>query len=162
MSEELKQNRTALKVPVSTYTQNLGGSVDDDEWSRDSYSDSNSLDGYAYITDKVVDSYYDIVPVGAEVKPGDIVYVLWAEYSTGDTFHRHDGKYELIAAFVDPELAHKNAQACRGSRDDDGWSMNIELDDGSTFSYHIPWLGYFESLEGIRVESLTVKAKTTY
>lgn len=160
MSQEI---RTKLLVPVTTHTQNLGGRIEGDEWSADSYSNTNYLDGYATIDRGEKNSYWDnFVVVGAEVNPGDIVYILWCEYSTGDTFHSESGRYDLIAGFKSAELAHKNAQRARGSRDENGWDMKIELDDGTEFTYHIPWLGYFESLEALHVESVVVREKSTY
>lgn len=163
---EVEQNRTGLYVSVTTHTENLGGRDPEDRWSADSYSHSNYMNRHAAIVaDEDRNTYRwrsgDMIVVGAEVKPGDTVYVLWAEYSTGDTFHSESGCYEVIAGFVSEELAEKNAQQARLRRLDQnysGWNMDIELDDGTMFGYFIPWLGYFERLEQVHVDSVIVVA----
>lgn len=147
------ESRTGLYVPVTTYTTNLGGSDPDSEWTCDSYSDDNYMPNEAFIVDKIV--FADIV-VGAVVKPGDMVHVLWCEYSTGSSFHHHSGKYSLIAGFIDAERAHKCAQQCREASE---WSIDIELDDGTIFQYGIPWMGYFENLLAVHVQSVIVNEK---
>lgn len=151
---EMEQKRTGLYVPVETYTENLGGHDPEDYWTADSYRHSNHLRGNAYLAETKDDRSYqhryhggDLIVVGADVKAGDTVYILWAQYSTGDSFHNEYGRYDMIAGFVSSEVAQDNARRARNSRlsrdNHTGWDMNIKLDDGTTFNYHIPWLGYF-------------------
>lgn len=168
---ELEQKRTGLYVSVDRHSENLGGWDPEDRWTADSYRHTNYLSGNATLADTPNEQQYgwrsdDLIVVGADVKAGDTVYVLWAEYSTGDTFHSEYGCYDMVAGFVSKDLAEDNARRARGHRLNrdtyTGWDMNITLDDGTSFNYHIPWLGYFESLESVHVNSVMVREKSSF
>jgi hypothetical protein len=166
---------TGLLIELESEYENTGGRVDDDEWSRDSSRTTNNLGEVTALDAKESLAYSlkngdfpncDLV-VGAEVEPGDIVYIVWAEYTTGDSFGTDYGQYELIAAFVDEEKAKKCAKACKDFEenqnstylDSDRYSLKVELDNGQTYTVHVPWTGYFESLERVHVTTKTIKAK---
>jgi hypothetical protein len=164
-----------LLIDVDSEQESLGGRVDDDEWSRDSSRKINRLNAVTSLDAKESLAYSlkngdfpncDLV-VGAEVGPGDIVYIVWAEYTTGDSFGTDYGQYELIAAFVDEEKANKCAKDCENFvenqhatyLDAERYSLKIELDNGQTYSIHVPWTGYFENLERVNVTPKTIKSK---
>jgi len=124
---------TYIKFNVSVARENIGGEYEDDSWSRDSYIGSCSI-----LSAKIVkDDGYDTLAVAEDLKAGAIIFLVWAEYTTGDSFGSDGGNYELLQVFTDAD----SAVASR---------MFYEND---TRSYH-PWQGYFESLDGIFVETM--------
>lgn len=166
---------TGLLIEFHTERENLGGRRDDDEWSRDSYRTYNTLtkvtsldakDSLAYSLKNGEFPECDLV-VGADVGVGDKVYIVWVEYTTGDSFGSDSGNIEMIGAFVDVDRANKCAQSCKDFGEDDSagymdldrYSLKVELDNGQTYSVHVPWTGYFEHLDQVHVTPKTIKQK---
>lgn len=104
------------------------------------------------------------VPVAFPVKPGDTVFVLWAEYSTGDSFGREEGTTDIITVFQNYDTALKARDAIytkvRGP-EDPNWrtraTISLQLDGTKTpYDYYAPFMGYFERLDTIHVTPATV------
>lgn len=93
-----------------------------------------------------------------DVEVGDTVYVVYAVYSTGDTFHRAEGAYlEVLSFHKNGALAHQNAARARDRKGrEEAYTMTIVYDSGAQVSRHCPWDGYFESLDYIQVDSFPV------
>jgi hypothetical protein len=153
---------TGLKVEMETYHINCGGYDADDPWSRDSSDQDNTFIGVSPIVNPgtlvsgIKNGYLpdpDVV-IGADVKVGDTVYVVWYEYTTGDSFGSDSGKFEFVAAYTTEELAEKCKQKILDH--DGGFSMTITLEDGEEFSMHCPWVGYFERLEGVHINKAII------
>lgn len=106
------------------------------------------------------------VPVDYEVKQGDIVYVVWAEWSSGNSFGRdHNGHTDVVHVFKDKDLAWDCYRALMGDpkSKSKGWDEHFEswtakflLDSGKEMPYHRSWLGYFDDLGEIHVEEAMV------
>ena len=93
--------------------------------------------------------------ITADCKVGDDVYVLWAIWSTGDSFgFAEGGQSEVIGVFKNEKLANDNKRLLN---DATHGIVKIVTDDGSKFEYYIPWGGYFENLDEIKVEKRTIK-----
>lgn len=98
------------------------------------------------------DKYPDVVSIH-DFKPGDVAYVVWAEWSTGDSFGRAErGSREALAILkngIDAfDLQRKLSLA------EDG-AFKWKSSDGDTFeSGYLPWGGYFDSLDEIRIETV--------
>lgn len=71
----------------------------------------------------------------------DNIYLVYARYSDGDTFHREEGKWAVIAAFSDIHKAKT-------------WIKRNEEIVGKNFS------GYFERYHGLHIEKLSFKNYT--
>ncbi len=96
-------------------------------------------------------------PIDFEVSPGDTVYVVWAEYSSGNSFGRgHNNGVDVVGIFKDAAKAEKCRQACEASSEDNSM-VKFESDSGEKISYYAPWNGYFESLGSIRLETAVIK-----
>lgn len=166
---------TGLLIEFHSEQENLGGRYDDDEWSRDSTNTINTLvkvtsldakDSLAYSLKNGEFPECDLV-VGADVGPGDKVFIVWVEYGTGDSFGSDGGNIELIAAFIDEERAKACAENCKKFEendeasylDDDRYTLKVELDNGQTYGVYVPWTGYFECLEQVHVTPKTIKKK---
>lgn len=90
---------------------------------------------------------YDVMGINANVKVGDVAYLVWAQYSTGDSFGRDGGQYTLL----DVALTREEAEVAKKFYDE-------ATHDGSygAKAPYLPWFGYFESLDFVRVDGLVV------
>lgn len=152
---------TGILLDFDTYTENLGGYDPNDEWSRDSSRRDNTLVSATALDQKEVLAYALVhghapscdVVCGADVHKGDTVFIVWAEYTTGDSFGTDHGYVELVAAFVDETKANTWAEYLQTAGDS---NCLIELEDGSFHDFYMPWHGYFESLERINVTEIVL------
>lgn len=136
---------TNIKFEVDKMSWNVGGYDPDDEWSRDSYDGSVSIVG-AKIVKK---DEYDVLSAKHEFSVGDVCYLVWAQYSTGDTFGRDGGQYELLEVLSTRGDAEKQKEIYENLTDRRSDVV------GQAIGY-VPWLGYFESLDFVRIEELVL------
>jgi hypothetical protein len=95
------------------------------------------------------------LPVDFPVQVGDKVYVVYAIYSSGDTFHRDvSSNFEVISFHKNYDIAMKNQEALQELHKNA--QMQIEYDSGAVVKRYCPWDGYFESLDNVIVEVYTV------
>lgn len=103
---------------------------------------------------------YDEEKLGClvDVKAGDVVYVLYMTYDTGDTFGRATGKGEVIWVFKDVQLAMKAKQRWieENDKNDPEFSIEFEVDGGETLTQSNPAAGYFENVGYISVDTFLV------
>lgn len=142
-----------LQVHYDSHTDNLGGYDPEDEWSRDS---TRSTYYPTHVT--ISPSQYGDCPI-SDCEVGDKVYLVWADYQTGDTFGS-DSAVEFLAAFKHKGYAHRCVDQANLSKKGNSynWSINVKLDGGEQYTVNIPWLGYFEHLEEVHVTELEVRA----
>lgn len=127
-----------------------------DRWDRD--DTDGSIDSVnAYYVDDTEDRGYRGMGWGdgdydVDAKPGDIVHIVLAQYSTGDTFGRDGCQVSVMDVFKDNH---------------DAVSLYMALKDVTDFSvkhngreYYIPWVGYFESLDYLDIKTLIVQNDT--
>ena len=126
----------------------------EDSWGADDTATDWTVNGIS-LSDQ--DSQYALEP-DFDVEVGDTVYVVYAVYSTGDTFHHASGAYlEVLSFHKNGDLAHQNASGARErSNRESAYTMTITYDSGAQVSRHCPWDGYFESLDYIQVDSFVV------
>lgn len=102
-----------------------------------------------------------------DVKPGDIVFMVWVQYSTGNSFGRSDGEYhEVVGWYQNAEDAYKCRDAIDGDArkpyeyGQDGNKVGVPTFDGKGTRplYTGSWKGYFESLDHVSIETLRVCA----
>jgi hypothetical protein len=128
-----------VKFNVSVYTEVTCEADPEDEWSRASTSGSVTVNG-ATLVEK---DGYDCLGVAADLKPGDTIWLVWAQYETGDSFGRDGGQYELLEVQPTYERA-----------------IERQKHYASVSDYSVPWNGYFESLDGIYVEEFVLPPST--
>lgn len=123
-----------FEVSVDTWVTRQGDP--EDEW------DSDSTDGTVTVESAklVADDAYNTLQASFDVKAGDVIWLVWAQYSTGDSFGSYGGRYELCSVFDNEIDALIEKERLQG------------VDD-----YSMPWIGYFESLDFIRAEAFTVQ-----
>ena len=131
----------------------------DDVWDRDDTRTDWSATGIELVSrDK---DYFDVIaPFKVEI--GDSLIVVYAIYSTGDSFGRDDGACkEIIDVFKSPDRAHGCVKAVEATENGYNDYFNKEAvwirEDGSVGKLdYAPWNGYFESLDGVHAELLRV------
>lgn len=127
-----------------------------------SASYTNSVDDMIIKTDE----YPDVASIH-DVKPGERAFIVWAEWSSGDSFGHGDRNYtEVLGLFVryeDAEVLQKALEEHarkydRRGYEKDATSYYVKTPDGQIFqSCWAPWLGYFESLDSIHIDRVEVR-----
>jgi len=95
-------------------------------------------------------------PIDFEVENGEEVFVVWAEYSTGDSFGRSSGSFDVVTVYKSEDKANKAAKILTSPVSDgkdyyESWTVELTTEGGSLLKYNRPWMGYFEHLEGVNV-----------
>ncbi len=92
--------------------------------------------------------------------PGKFYSLLYLVYSTGDSFgHDEDSQIEFVGVYEDPQIALANQKTLEGVSDSPTaatYRGNIKLktmDGKDTYSYHCSFVGYFECLSYVRVDT---------
>ena len=143
---------TSLRIIHRQYTQVTRERDPNDKWDADDTITDNSVDGI-----EIGEDYHRLYLEDAKV--GEIVHLIYAVYSTGDSFHCARGYgFDPILVQRNRDLAVKNAKILKSIRKEDGWGQSVELalDNGTTFKYSPPWLGYFEDLDYVEVASFVI------
>lgn len=144
---------------VSIDSKCIHSYYEDREWGSWEETWTNRLDGVSINKDR----FYcpESVPIDFEVAKDDIVHVVWCEYSSGNSFgHGDRNRTDVIHIFKDKDLAWDAYRILDGSdkeKDYDKWTVKFKSDSGKEMSYCRPWLGYFDSLDSIYVESAIVE-----
>jgi hypothetical protein len=155
----------------TTHYQEVTRCATEPEWDRDDTYTSWTVDGVSL--SKNTGWEQEEVPVDFGVEKGDTVYLLYAIYSTGDSFGRDDcANLENILIFKDHEKAEAAKKAIRNHYDrcnrwydgDDKiedfnqqFSLMLKTETGLEYELHVPWTGYFESLDRVEVEPFVVE-----
>lgn len=149
-----------LKIDFDRYEFVTRSADSEDQWDRDDTCTDWTARNIELVTsDK---AYFDVI-APFEVKLGDSLIVVYAIYSTGDSFgHDERGCKEIIDVFKSPEKAADCVRAIEatqnGYNDYSEKSAEWIREDGSQGKLdYVPWNGYFESLDGVYAELLAVK-----
>lgn len=148
---------TTLYVQSDTYEYTDYNSYDsDDNWDRpDSYQ---RLNGFKVFKDAPPYSYMSVFEVEGEVRAGDRVFVVYADYDTGDTFGRDYGRIDVLEVFINVDDARGLIEAAKSVEPD----VDGRIDRSFSFhyngkEYYKSWAGYFESLNSLDYEDVTVR-----
>lgn len=131
-------NVTHIAFDIQQDIESLGGFDPDDSWSRDSTDGTVTVHG-ARRVDK---DRYGTLSVAGDIAAGTPVFLVWAQYSTGDSFGSDGGQYELLEVLTDKTAAEARAAFYRSVTD-----------------YSVPWNGYFENLDFVRVDDFILGAE---
>lgn len=101
-----------------------------------------------------------------EVKAGDTIFMVWLQYSTGNSFGRNDGEYhEVVGWYQNVDDAIKCQTAIENEDpnyrfEEGGNTIQVPTFDGQATRklYTGSWKGYFESLDDVQVETVRVVA----
>lgn len=140
------------KVDIEQYCDHNERS--DEDYGSWSSSFTNSLSDIVRKTNE----YPDIVS-SLDIAPGTRALVVWAVWSTGDSFGHSSGSgTEAFGIFTDLKSAEELQKAMEdyssGNRKDD---IVVTTSDGQVFKLgYMPWFGYFDSLDSVRIDAVSV------
>ena len=138
------------KVEVEQY-------CDHHEYSGEQFGDwSSSYTNNLKDIVRKTNEYPDIVS-SLDIAPGTRALIVWAIWSTGDSFGRSAGSNaEAFGIFTDIKSADELKEALELHTDCDN-ERSLTTSDGQEFKIgYMPWDGYFESLDGVRIDVVTV------
>jgi hypothetical protein len=161
---EEKQTIWTIGVDARADTEETSTPDPNDRWDRASTSTTWDIRGLKLI-DKEGSHYFnyrETVDVNFEPEKGKIYHLLYAVYSTGDSFGHDDSAcFEAIGVYQDRKIAEENEKRLREGKPTvtEKWGTRVVLlmegmDKGH--EYHPPWNGYFESLNRLEVESFVL------
>lgn len=138
----------------------------DDEWDRDDIAHFTSIEGAIIVPERTT-RFYDIETC-FEVKDSDIVFLVYGNYDTGDSFHRECGCIEYVDVYKTIEKAYaavkklnEHYKKYKTAHDysigeENTFSCEIIRENDSKILFGVPWTGYFERLNDIDVKSIIV------
>lgn len=105
-------------------------------------------------------SQSEAISIDADVKEGDIIYVLFMEYSTGDSFGHSDGNLEVIFAFKDYDylIAAEIGVRSYTNESTDPKHFDILVDGNHVIQIPNPAYDYFTHIQYIESKSFVVTA----
>ena len=93
--------------------------------------------------------------IDQDVNLGDIVYVLYMIYSTGDSFGRSTGNIEPLWVFKDAKVAVATMRELEKNQKAD--SLVFKTESGREIKLSNPGAGYFECVDKIDIQICMVK-----
>lgn len=108
------------------------------------------------------DKEYGDLESSLDIPDGTNVYVVWIEYSSGDSFgHGIRNDVDTFGVFTSREAASELARAIdnHNRKDHDYKPLKIKTSDGQQFDIYPSWLGYFERLDDVHVAEVVMGQK---
>jgi hypothetical protein len=125
-----------------------------DQWDRDDTCTDWTFNSLHLSDDE---NRYAHCYIDGEAKVGDTLYIVYAVYSTGDSFGHDDrASVEVFTAHRVKEVAEFNYRLLEASRHGGG-SVSLALDDGKFLNTYLPWSGYFESLDDVYMTEFEIE-----
>lgn len=124
------------------------------DWSADY---SYSIKGASIAKPKRYD-YCEVPDITAEV--GDVVYVLYIVYGSGDSFGGSSGNGQFVCAYTDAAMAEHAKRIYEKKGTESQFYIPVGKDPDGKWVYtstYSPASGYFESFEGAYIEKCVVK-----
>ena len=120
------------------------------EWaSNEAYGSWSAEYSNSFIRISKADRLPDITS-SIDVSTGDKCIVVWAEWSSGDSFGSSSrSNVEPLAIFTDEVSAEVFVQILKHTRK---YSKRIITPDNQDHNINCGWVGYFEALDDIHIE----------
>lgn len=136
------------KVTISQY-------CNESHRSEEAYGDWYESYTNSAIGVEKIEKYPDCASVENLIQ-GNPVHVVWAEWSSGDSFGNSDrGSVEAIAVFSKWEDARGLYNAITDGDDNDKCAYKFVASTGQVFeSTYAPWSGYFEHLDSVNIDTM--------
>lgn len=139
--------KNELYITYTSYAS--GGEIcegqEDDEWPCYEDAEIEFSITSCYMSDENID-WYETINIDFNPKPNQNVFIVTVRYSTGDTFSRTNGQWEIITATQTEQEARQLQE-------------QIENDEYESEYGYLPWEGYFEYLQRIEITPISVKEK---
>lgn len=141
---------TRIRVNADSYTEQVTEPTGDD-WDWGETVTDHCINNFQVVKE----NEHSHLVVNLDPKPGVPYYLLYAVYSTGDSFGWDAGKcIEFIELYQSFEKAEENMDKLNC---DQSSEVKIESETGEVYNFFIPWNGYFESLDHVGVEKVYMK-----
>ena len=127
---------------------------DDGETSDDAYRYRGTSQADITIQGIAISGRYSDIAVPFDVVPNQPYYLLWADYSTGDSFGSDDNQHEWIDLYQTPEAAWAAQRILQAASNKGLYAIKYTRDCGTVIELCMPWVGYFENLNNINVETV--------
>ena len=147
--------KTKIKIIDDTYGGVSRGRDNDDRWDRDDTYVEHSIKGFRIVKET---DYRDLV-ASFVPKKNTPYYLLYAVYDTGDSFGTDNGQIVFFDLYDNREVAETNSKILEDLTGEHDASVIIFENDFKPYKTSVPWLGYFESLQGVYVETVYLEKK---
>ena len=99
--------------------------------------------------------HQEATEVAFKPEKGKVYHLLYAIYSTGDSFGHDEGRnLEVIGVYKDRKVAEENEKRLREGKPEKKGLVQLKVEGRTELhGYHCAWNGYFESLDRLEVES---------
>ena len=145
----------ALEVNYDSYTDVTRHADPDERWDGDDLAYSQTIHGYS-IHNK--NSYGETFPMVSEPDKNKTYWLVYVNYSTGDSFHHKTGCICFVDIFEnasDAEHLAKLLEEDAKTEDLDFKPLKVKFPSGIEKEICTStWKGYFETLENVCVQSL--------
>lgn len=121
---------------------------DDDQWDNGETAADISIQGVEF-----AERYFDVA-LPREYDASKPLFMLWANFDTGNSFGRQRNKFEAVDIFQNRARAEAAQRTLTDT--EEGQSASYVRDDGTTIQYSCPWHGYFECLNYLEVEEVAI------
>jgi hypothetical protein len=147
-----------ISVIAESYTEVTREPYEDDSWDRGNTSTSWSVSGLRLLEDGDRGGYRESTQVAFKPEKGKIYHLLYAVYSTGDSFGHDEGHYlEVIGVYKNRKVAEGNEKRLREKKPEKRGLVQLKVEGVTKLhGYCIPWDGYFESLDRLEVLSFVL------
>lgn len=157
--------KTSPPKKMFGYRVHIQSYLDYSERSEEPYGSWGKRHSNTFDSIEKNDKYPDVVsPLDLTQKEG---YLVWVEWSSGDSFgNNHRGHTEAIAIVKTQQTAEKLAHALKSWEDPSSKYSIYDKRSKQTFKFRttdqtielksIPWHGYFESLDSVFIEKVSL------
>jgi hypothetical protein len=151
--ENLEPIKFGYEIEVDSFTETTREQDSTDSWDRGDSDTYHTFLGVRRSDTPEIASSLDI-SVGTEC------YVVWAIWSTGDSFGHDSGSQKnLLGVFLDENSALAlEKEIERNDRENpNSFSFFFTTPDKQEITVHQSWHGYFDSLDSVRVEKAVMQ-----
>src|SRR5665213_2821234 len=155
------KNVWTIGVEADSHTQgNDDGDTSGEQYSyRGTTNTSWDVRGLRLVDDEDKARYLrfqDRVDVGFKPEKGKVYHLLYAVYSTGDSFGHDNGKnFTVIDVYKSRKVAEENEKRLREGKPEKKGLVQLKMEGRKDLhGYYCPWNGYFESLDRLEILSL--------
>jgi hypothetical protein len=149
--------KTSIRLVYDSHKTETSRPDPEDRWDRGNTRSEWTIKGLEIVEKESYDSF----EMEGEVKKGDEFWVVYAIWSTGDSFGQdEDGRFEVLCINKSRDLAEANYQIY-DSMESYGYGAEdvghfVTTDSGEKVPAYAPWFGYFENLSELVWEKHTV------
>lgn len=161
MAKPKERQTWYIEVDVDSSREYTREPREDDEWDAGCTQTEHTINGL-----RLLDGEGGYRSAEVLIKPvkGETYHLLYAVYSTGDSFGHYAGAgFEGIGVYKDRKVAELNrTRLLEGKPVASRKSFSFELirlrveGTKTTHNYFRPWLGYFESLDKLEIDSFVL------